>query len=549
MKKFIIILIAVATLGFASCEKWLDVNHNPNDATSATPELVLPGVLTNWLTDVSSLTTTSGAWMGYWYHAGGWSGWYELKKYDISTNYLNLFGYYTGQLTDTKFIRTNCGENVIYPAFTYVVDAWYYSRLVDVYGDVPYSEASSPEKTFTPKYDDGAEIYASIIENLNKAMDAFNQALTDPNASANPIYSIKTSADIIYGGDLSKWIKFANTLKLRLVMRQSNVKTAAELKAEMDKTIAYGFISATVTGNPGFSVSSGKTNYWFSTYGKSYNGTLASANTQYCLNAYIYKKLTGLADPRLTKYFYAPTAAAGVLIATKFGTDGDLIVQPNNTKAANYTWNFIANNYTGPTGSPIVNSGEGHTDPSKLFLMSEAWFLQSEAAVRGIITSGVAADVAYVNGVTVSLNDSKVAVADQTTYLATANVAWNPGWTTAEQVSHIINQKYIANYFLNMFESYNDYRRTGYPNPVHPGYVNDATDSNFEMLSYYPSGIIRRQIVRIFPYPQAEFDINKTAVQAAVDKQIQKNGVSFVNTSYPFDARIFWDTAPASITY
>ncbi len=75
------------------------------------------------------------------------------------------------------------------------------------------------------------------------------------------------------------------------------------------------------------------------------------------------------------------------------------------------------------------------------------------------------------------------------------------------------------------------------------------TDPNFEMLSYYPSGIIRRQIPRIIPYPQAEFDLNKVQVQAAVDKQISKNGVTFTNTSYPFDARIFWDTAPKTITY
>ncbi len=49
MKKFIIILLAVAALGITGCEKWLDVNHNPNDATKATPDLVLPGVLKTWL--------------------------------------------------------------------------------------------------------------------------------------------------------------------------------------------------------------------------------------------------------------------------------------------------------------------------------------------------------------------------------------------------------------------------------------------------------------------------------------------------------------------
>jgi hypothetical protein len=551
MKKFIIILLAVAALGIAGCEKWLDVNHNPNDATNATPDLVLPGVLTNWLSDVQSLNTTAGGWMGYWYHAGGWSGWYSEKKYDISTNYVNLFGYYTGQLTDTKYIRTNSGTNVVYPAITNVVDAWYYSRLVDVYGDVPYSEACSPEITFTPKYDDGQEIYLSLVHRLNVSIAAFDSAVNGKNASANPIYAFKNSVDVIYAGDFTKWKKFANTLKLRLVMRMSNTKTIANWKTEMDSTLAHGFITATVTGNPGYSVSSGKTNPWYSSYGYSYNNTLASANTQYCLNAYVNKKLILLADPRLLKYFWAPSGAvpAGTLIATQFGTDGDLVVQPSVVKAGNYTHMFIANDYTGPTGSPLVNNGSGHLDPSRLFLLSESLFLQSEAAVRGIITSGVAADVAYTNGITASLASSKVIAADQVAYQASPNVLWSAAWTTNEKIMHIINQKWIANYFLNHFESYNDYRRTGYPNPIHPGYVNDPTDVNFEMLSYYPSGIIRRQIPRIFPFPQAEFDINKTQVQAAVDKGVAKYGVTFTNTSWPFDARVFWDTAPKTITY
>ena len=87
-------------------------------------------------------------------------------------------------------------------------------------------------------------------------------------------------------------------------------------------------------------------------------------------------------------------------------------------------------------------------------------------------------------------------------------------------------------------KSYNDYRRTGYPNPKGLG-------PNFEMLSYYPSGIIRRQIPRLFPYPNEEFTLNKANVQEAVARQ----GVEFTTSIYPFDARTFWDNAPLTITY
>jgi hypothetical protein len=547
MKKFIIILLAVATLGVTSCEKWLDVNHNPNDATQASPELVLPGVLSQWLSDNMSLAGTAGPWMGYWYHAGGWSGGYELKKYDVSTSFYNAMGYYQGQLTDNKYIRQNCGDNVVYPALTYVVDAWYYARLVDTYGMAPYYEACSPELTFTPKYDDGQVIYNAIIHKLNVAIAAFDSVVNGKNASANPIYSFTKSKDIIYNGDFTKWAKFANTLKLRLVMRQTNVKSVAALKAEMDSTISYGFIAANVTGTPGYSISSGKTNPWYSTYARNYAGAIQTGTTTYyCLNSYMYRKLTLLADPRLTQFWTPGTAAAGVLIATPYGTDGDLVKQPNATKAGNYTWVLLANDWSAAAAQP---NGLGHTDPTRIFLLSEAWFLQSEAALRGIITT-VAPDVAYTNGITAAMADAKVATAARDTYLATGDVLWSAAWTTDQKIEHIINQKWIANFFLNMFESYSDYRRTNYPNPIHPAFTKtDPTDVNFEMLTYYPSGIIRRQIPRIFPFPQTEFDLNKTMVQAAVDATCTKYGVTFINTSYPFDARVFWDTAPKTITY
>jgi hypothetical protein len=165
MKKYIIVLLTIVAIGFSGCEKWLDVNHNPNDATKATPDLVLPGVLTNWASDVNRLSATTSAWMGYWVHAGGWSGWYSEKKYEITSSYApaTFNEFYPGVLTDTKFIRTNAGTNKVYPAITDVVDAWYYSRLVDMYGDVPYSEACSSDKTLTPKYDAGSDIYADLI--------------------------------------------------------------------------------------------------------------------------------------------------------------------------------------------------------------------------------------------------------------------------------------------------------------------------------------------------------------------------------------------------
>ncbi len=540
MKKFIIVLITLAVIGATGCEEWLDVNKNPNDATTATPDLILPGVLTTWGAQVNDFTTTVGAWMGYWAHAGGWSGWYTTKKYEITSSFYTVFNtYYPGVLTDTKFIRDNSGTNFIYPAITHVVDAWYYSRLVDLYGDVPYTQACNPGLTLTPVYDDDQDIYEDLIVRLDTAIAVFTRKTSTGYGATSADYSFKTTSDVMFAGDFAKWRQLANTLKLRLVLRMTNVKSNTELQALMNNTASYGFLTADATLSPGYSASSGKTNPLWNTFGKSYDGVVTSANTQYCLNAYIHRKLTILADPRLTKYYQPGASAGGALISMKLGTDGDLTVQPNTTIVGNYSWIPIAADATA-TGS--TKAGNGALDRQKMFLLSESKFLQAEAVVRGIITGN--AQTLYEDGIKASMAAAKVTDATAINdYIAQTTVAWNTSETEAQKVARIINQKYIANYFLNMFESYNDYRRTGYPNPKRPDGVN--LDPDYEMLSYYPSGIIRRQIPRLYPYPNEEFTLNKENVQAAVALQ----NVPLTTDKYPFDARAFWDTAPTTITY
>src|SRR5690606_15253652 len=98
------------------------------------------------------------------------------------------------------------------------------------------------------------------------------------------------------------------------------------------------------------------------------------------------------------------------LISRVLGVDGDLVTQPNSTTAANYSWLFIAANATVTSGR--VNSGDGALDRAVIMIGPEAYFLQAEAASRGIITTGMTAQAAYEAGITASMTASKVASAD-----------------------------------------------------------------------------------------------------------------------------------------
>lgn len=538
MKKYILILLTLAVIGATSCENWLDVNYNPNDATNATADLVLPGVLTTWASQVSGLNTTTQTWMGYWSHAGGWSGWYTTMKYEITSSFYptGIENYYPGVLTDTKFIRDNSEGKVLSPAITDVVDAWYFSRLVDLYGDVPYSEACDPSQTLSPKYDDGAAIFADLIKRLDAAMDVFTEKIKGASSSE---FGFINKSDVMFNGDFAKWRQLANTLKLRLVIRQTNVKTASELAQLMNNTASYGFITADAEVNPGYTGSTGKLNPIWNTFGKNLAGTVTNANTQYALNSYFYEKLSYYNDPRLTQYFQPGESAEGELIPLQFGLEGDLDVKPNTTIAGNYSWIPIASKAT--TANKKDNPGNGLAEGVKIMLYTEACFLQAEAIVRGILTGDAA--VVYEEGIRASMEAARVPSDDAIDeYLERGGVQWVAAQTDAQKLEKILIQKYISNYFLNSFESYSDYRRTGLPNPKK---ANDRDyDQLNEMLSYN-SGIIRRQIPRIFPYPITEFTLNQANVQAAVDKQ----QVRFETSIYPYDARVFWDTAPQDITY
>lgn len=547
MKKSIIILFAVITIGLVGCEKWLDVNKNPNTATVSTPDLVLPGVLAGLGSNVTGFVENAMLWMGYWSNAGGWSGWYSQKKYEVTTAfYPTAFNnYYSGPLGDTKWIRANCGVNKLFPAITEVADAWYYARLVDLYGDVPFNEALQPATLLTPKYDDDAAIYDSLIKRLDRAINVFKTIEANPSLSTTPEYKFTNSSDVVNGGNWTKWKKYANSMKLRLVMRMTNVKSASALKALMDNTVAEGFIDADITVSPGYLQSSGKMNPTWTTFGQSFNAVNTNTNTQYILNKYFHEKLKYMSDPRLSKLFFAPKGAtpAGTLVSITFGTEGSLTVQPSTTVGANYSWVTMADDWVIETLSNgvIQNKGNGAAKRMPLFLLSEAKFLHAEALLKGIITTGDIATI-YSDGIKASLTAAKVSTTDQTTYLANTIVAWEDGALPEYKLERIITQKWIANYLYNPFESYCDYRRTNLPNPKK---ATNVYTTNFEMLSYYTSGIIRRQIPRIYPYPDSEFNLNKTNVEAAVKKQ----NVEFITSKYPFDARVFWDNAPLTIIY
>ncbi|MGB0175887.1 MAG: SusD/RagB family nutrient-binding outer membrane lipoprotein, partial [Owenweeksia sp.] len=220
MKIFRIIAIAsVFVWSATSCEKYLDVNDDPNKTEFASLDVVLPAAQASTCIHVGGeLYNLGGFWAQYHTQSPDAGQYEDIDSYNVSTDFFDRTWQelYAGALNDYKYIRNQAdGDNNAYYLIATLMEAYTYQVLVDLYGDVPYSEALQGTDNLTPVYDDGPAIYSSLLENIDDAMGRY---AADPNNGQAP-----DDNDIIFGGNMSLWVQFGNTLKLKMLMRAYRV--------------------------------------------------------------------------------------------------------------------------------------------------------------------------------------------------------------------------------------------------------------------------------------------------------------------------------------
>ncbi|MHA7865705.1 SusD/RagB family nutrient-binding outer membrane lipoprotein [Flagellimonas marinaquae] len=199
----------LAALLFTACEDFEDFNSNPNEPTSVTTDVLLPGVIR------SSVNTTQDASFLVGNNAAQLTA--KTLRLEVDAYTWNAFptyweGWYNS-LTDLEIIENQAVENgnQALEGASIVMRSWIFENITDSYGNIPYSEATKgSELNFTPAYDSQEEIYMSLLSELERA----DQLLANNSGSID--------GDILLNGDISKWRKFANSLRLRLLMHASN---------------------------------------------------------------------------------------------------------------------------------------------------------------------------------------------------------------------------------------------------------------------------------------------------------------------------------------
>ncbi len=504
MKKIIIISIIACGVVFTSCKKYVDINTNPNSLTTASPNLVLPLAITNTASFVSNLNNYGSQVVGYAANAGGYGGFGSSWTYNYSPSDGEGYWDFGYQILENCQYVINATEgsdvNMYYNASAKIIKAFIFQQLVDEYNDLPYFNALKGDTLLKPTYDDAKTVYPALASLLDTA-------ITEINAAQAPT-PLTSGTDPLFGGNMTSWKQFANTLKLRMIIRASGAAQFASTSFSSD-----GFLKDDAIVNPGYQNASGQVSPSWIAWVADENGT--REGNAWIPSTYVFGYYDGhkLLDTFRGKaiYFAFPQTPTNQL---GYQPPANTLTSP----APGGAWYAGTSDFQN-TGLIGIMKGSDMGEP--LMLLAESDFLQAEADIRGILNGDAKTD--FNNGILASftylyktddnsVSASKSPAEDDLAYHAENSgsylVNFDLATTVAQQTEAIITQKYIALNFIHGQEAWSEYRRTGYP-ANSPTVINNPYGSftSLQSQATRPDHLPTR-----LPYPNSETSTNASNV-------------------------------------
>jgi len=460
--KFTLIFSFIAALFLVSCDKdFEEINIDPNNPTSIPSHLLIPSSVRQFQN--TNYSTFVGG------ELAGWAQQLSKVQYNDQQRYVFRESVITSTWTNTyaisisdanqMYILAEAEENNNVMGVALVLQAYGYSVLTDIYGNIPFSEAmTADEGNFLPAYDSQEAVYTGVLSLLDQAM-----ALLGTGGTIDGI------SDILYHGDVQNWKRFAASLKFRSLMRVSGkMSVGSDLQALIGSGLLFDdnsqeakliYLSSAPSANP------------------LYESIVFGTRGEYKLNEVMVDLLTNNNDPRLPVY------------VQKNG-DGEYRGKPSGIEGVpNDDYNY----------DNVSAIGEFYLRPEApgyFVSNAELKFLLAEAAQKGLISGSPQAY--YTAGIKASLEFNEIDAAEAATYLA-----GNVGILATDNnlaLQQIGNEKWKA-VFTQGIEAWTEQRRTGYPilTPAIEGNINEI-----------PSRLT---------YPSIESSINKENYDAAVAAQ------------------------------
>ena len=514
-RKSLVFSCALLSLFITACTKKYDkYNTNQHEATEdmmATDNLKTGAFFAQMLRNVvlfkdgSNLTSdyqvaqglTSDAYSGYIAPTGTWYGGVHNGSYYFISGWIErTFTSGFASVMPAWQSLTKVATEQSLPeiaALATIVKVEGMHRVADAYGPIPYINYGGG--TLQNTYNSLQDIYSKFLEELDQAIDVLT-----PYAQGNPGATLLKNYDYIYNGNVASWIKFANTLRLRLAIRIVNANSTLA-RTEAEKSINNPFGVITNTNERAALQHSANLVYYHPLWEIAYAFNAGEARMSASMDAY----LNGYADPRRAVYF----------------------TQADDGNYHGVREGIVTTNWTPYTGTKISNLNM-NTSTTQIVWMTaaESYFLRAEGALRGWSMGGTDEDF-YKQGISLSFVENGLQASDAATYAAnntlvpiaftdnsgqsgnnaaapsTIKIAWNTVDPFDTKLEKIITQKWIAMY-PDGPEGWSEFRRTGYP-------------KLFPVVSNKSNGTITdTKLVRRIPYPQSEYNNNRAGVLSGV---------------------------------
>ena len=338
-------------------------------------------------------------------------------------------GFYTGPLTDLKEIldlNTNnaadviaYGDNNNQMAIAHILQVYMYHHMTDRWGAIPYTEALKGAENIAPVFDQQKDVYSALFVQLDTAIGLINNS------------AVQVQGDIMFNGDMNSWKRFANTLKMTMALRMSDVDPSnAQTKfleavsggvlASTSQNVHYPYLDAVAHENP-------------------WKGAFRTRN-DFAPSKKFVDYLTANSDPRLAKMADGSKNSGGVTYAgMPYGEEDPSI---NGADIASIT-------------SAIISDGKQHG--GFLYTYAQVCLAMSEAAILGWDVTGDAQPW-YELGIKASMDQWGVSSADATTYIASVPAV-------GSTVENVAMQKWVA-LWLQGYEGWAEWRRLDFPNDI-----------------------------------------------------------------------------------
>lgn len=408
MKKTFLIFASLLLLG--ACNNFdEEINTNPNLPNKASG----PQLLANAMLSLPTMSSSAQAQFMSQYLAE--TQYVTASLYPQSST--SFYGLYQGPLINIETVlRTSLSNSD--QVVAKVLKAYYFWQITDRWGDVPYTEALD-SRNLTPAYDSQESIYNALFALLEEA-----------NATATPL---PFTNDIIYGGNLARWKKLGNSIRLLMALRLSNVDPAKGAE-EFNKALTAGVMTSN-DDNLVFKhlQDANNQNFW-------YGQVVVQRREWWALTKGLVDKMLPVNDPRLPVYGN-PARASDEYVGQLYGD----------------IENFDTEEYS-LLGSEIV----AQDAPVSLLTYAQVLFAQAEAAKLGWIAGGDAlAKAKYDEAITQSIAQWTGSTTGAAEFLAQPEIAYDPA-TALEQIA---TQRWI-HLFMNGYEGWAEWRRTGFPNDL-----------------------------------------------------------------------------------